>query len=427
MTTSITQKAIEIMKQAVEADNNGHYEEAIKLYLQSIEHFMTGLKYEKSEKSKEMVRNKVQEYMDRVDYLKQALKNPKKKASAVGGGGKDPDDGNDEKRKFQQAIEGAIVREKPNVKWEQVVGLEGAKAALKEAVIYPLKFPHLFTGKRKPWKGILLYGPPGTGKSYLAKAVATEVDSTFFSVSSSDLVSKWLGESEKLVRNLFEMARNEQPSIVFIDEIDSLASTRSDSESESARRIKTEFLVQMQGVGHTLDGVLVLGATNIPWCIDSAVRRRFEKRIYIPLPDKPARQQMFKIHLGDTPNNLADSDFEELADMTEGYSGSDISVVVRDAIMEPIRKLQIATHFRLVIASNSDSANEKTECYEPCSPGLNGAKELDLMELDPARVVAPSISLYDFYKALRHVRPSVSEKDLVDHKKFTAEFGMEGA
>ncbi len=138
--------------------------------------------------------------------------------------------------------------EKPNVPWSDVAGLENAKESLKEAVILPIKFPHLFTGKRKPWRGILLYGPPGTGKSFLAKAVATEANnSTFFSISSADLLSKWLGESEKLVRNLFELARAHKPSIIFIDEIDSLCASRSDTESESARRVKTEFLVQMQG------------------------------------------------------------------------------------------------------------------------------------------------------------------------------------
>ena len=125
--------------------------------------------------------------------------------------------------------------ERPNVKWDDVAGLEAAKEALKEAVILPVKFPQFFTGKRKPWSGILLYGPPGTGKSYLAKAVATEAASTFFSISSSDLVSKWLGESEKLVNQLFTMARESAPSIVFIDEIDALCSSRGDGESEAAR------------------------------------------------------------------------------------------------------------------------------------------------------------------------------------------------
>ncbi|MEQ2168490.1 Vacuolar protein sorting-associated protein 4A, partial [Goodea atripinnis] len=136
----------------------------------------------------------------------------------------------------------AIVMEKPNVRWNDVAGLEGAKEALKEAVILPIKFPHLFTGKRTPWRGILLFGPPGTGKSYLAKAVATEANnSTFFSVSSSDLMSKWLGESEKYVlcyRNGCCLMRHHE-----------------------------------DGVGNNNDGVLVLGATNIPWVLDAAIRR----------------------------------------------------------------------------------------------------------------------------------------------------------
>jgi vacuolar protein-sorting-associated protein 4 len=194
---------------------------------------------------------------------------------------------------------GAILSEKPNVRWDDVAGLDGAKEALKEAVILPIKFPHLFTGKRVPWRGILLYGPPGTGKSFLAKAVATEADSTFFSVSSSDLVSKWMGESERLVKNsflgnslslqhvtqpflvifrlvkqLFKMARENKPAIIFIDEVDSLCGTRGEGESEASRRIKTEFLVQMNGVGNETDGILVLGASNIPWQLDSAIRRR---------------------------------------------------------------------------------------------------------------------------------------------------------
>ena len=176
------------------------------------------------------------------------------------------------------------------------------------------------------------------GKSYLAKAVATEADSTFFSVSSSDLISKWQGESERLVRNLFEMAR-ESPgarAIIFIDEVDSLCGSRSEGESDSARRVKTEFLVQMDGVGKKEGDVLVLGATNVPWELDAAIRRRFEKRVYIPLPEAEARCAMVKIHLGDTPNNLSDADFEKLGRETVGASGSDIKVLVKEALMEPL-------------------------------------------------------------------------------------------
>merc|ERR1719440_1168968 len=189
-------------------------------------------------------------------------KTSRKPAAATANGGESKED--KEKSGLKKALAGAIIQDKPNVKWDDVAGLEGAKTSLKEAVILPARFPQLFTGKRRPWKGILLYGPPGTGKSYLAKAVATEAKSTFFSVSSSDLVSKWQGESEKLVKNLFEMARKRKPAILFIDEIDSLCGARGEGESESSRRIKTEFLVQMQGVGHSHDGILVLGATNTP-------------------------------------------------------------------------------------------------------------------------------------------------------------------
>lgn len=257
---------------------------------------MLALKWEKNEQSKATIRTKINEYMERAEKLKEHLSEDsgKRKPSKVGanggstggagkaksgggGGGDDDEDGIDpESKKLRGALSGAILTENPNVRWEDVAGLDQAKEALKEAVILPIKFPQLFDkGNRKPWRGILMYGPPGTGKSYLAKAVATEANSTFFSVSSSDLVSKWMGESERLVKQLFAMARENKPAIIFIDEVDALCGTRGEGESEASRRIKTEMLVQMDGVGHDSSGVLVLGATNIPWQLDSAIRRRF--------------------------------------------------------------------------------------------------------------------------------------------------------
>jgi vacuolar protein-sorting-associated protein 4 len=289
---SAFQKAIGIVKQAIEEDTAGNFEQAYQKYYAALECFMLALKWEKNPQSKLTIRTKITEYMERAEKLKAHLndENNKKKPSKVGangntstgGGGTgkakdDDDDGLDpESKKLRGALSGAILTEKPNVRWEDVAGLDQAKEALKEAVILPIKFPQLFAqGNRKPWKGILLYGPPGTGKSYLAKAVATEANSTFFSVSSSDLVSKWMGESERLVKNLFAMARENKPAIIFIDEVDALCGTRGDGESEASRRIKTEMLVQMDGVGHDSAGVLVLGATNIPWQLDSAIRRRY--------------------------------------------------------------------------------------------------------------------------------------------------------
>lgn len=378
--------------------------------------------------------------MERAENLKAHIaskKGEKVKPVKEGGTASDKDDskeeededGNDkEKKRLTHQLEGAIVIEKPNVKWDDVAGLESAKEALKEAVILPIKFPQLFVGKRKPWKGILLFGPPGTGKSYLAKAVASEAnDSTFFSVSSSDLVSKWLGESEKLVKNLFSMAQKEKPSIIFIDEVDSLCGSRSDNESESARRIKTEFLVQMQGVGHDSDGILVLGATNIPWALDSAIRRRFEKRIYIPLPEELARRRMFTIHIGNTPNKLTDEDIKLLASKTDGFSGADIGVLVRDALMQPIRRVQSATHFKHVSGpSRKDPKIMEHDLLTPCSPGDPGAMEMTWLQVPGEKLLEPVITLSDMLKSLSRTKPSVSEADLVKHKKFAEEFGQEG-
>ena len=222
-------------------------------------------------------------------------------------------------------------------------------------------------------------------------------------MSSSDLISKWQGESEKfvfvvlfmmfrLVRTLFEMARAQKPSIIFIDEIDSMCGSRSDGENESTRRVKTEFLVQMQGVGKNSNGVLVLAATNIPWGLDPAIRRRFERRIYIPLPEHPARKLMFKLNIGSTPHEIEEEDFEELAAATEGYSGSDISILVRNALMEPVRACQMATHFKYV--SGNDPMKPEVivnDLLTPCSPGDPGAMEMNLALVPPAKLHPPVV------------------------------------
>ena len=181
-------------------------------------------------------------------------------------------------------------------------------------------------------------------------------------------MSKWLGESERLVKYLFELARANKPAIIFIDEVDSLCGARSDGENDATRRIKTEFLVQMQGVGIDNDGILVLGATNIPWGLDAAIRRRFEKRIYIPLPEEMPRRRLFELNIGTTPCDLKANDLTQLAKSTEGYSGADISIVVREALMMPIRKVQIATHFKKVRGPTpSDPFEVVDDLYTPCS------------------------------------------------------------
>ncbi|KAF3908474.1 Spastin [Orbilia brochopaga] len=446
--TDFLGRAIETVKKAIEEDTAQNYDKAYQGYYDALNLFMLALKWEKNPKSKELIRQKAAEYMERAEKLKNHLADDsnKKKPKAIGangkesgsGGGKgksgDDDDLDADSKKLRGALSGAILTEKPNVRWEDVAGLEGAKEALKEAVILPIKFPHLFTGKRKPWKGILLYGPPGTGKSYLAKAVATEANSTFFSVSSSDLVSKWMGESERLVKQLFSMARENKPSIIFIDELDALCGNRGEGESEASRRIKTEMLVQMDGVGHDSTGVLVLGATNIPWQLDGAIRRRFQRRIHIALPDAASRQRMFQIAVGSTPCDLAPQDYRHLGKMSEGYSGSDISIAVNDALMQPIRKIQMATHYKWIdvaVSETDEQTGEKKLVQKkkltPCSPGDKGAQEMTWVDVKSEDLAEPPLVLKDFVKAVQSSRPTVSQDDVKKSNDWTAEFGSEGA
>lgn len=236
-----------------------------------------------------------------------------------------------DKNAAKQILNEIVVRG-DEVHWSDIAGLEPAKNALREAVVYPFLRPDLFMGLREPARGMLLFGPPGTGKTMLARAVATESKSTFFSISASSLTSKYLGESEKLVRALFGLAKVLAPSIIFVDEIDSLLSQRSGSgEHEATRRIKTEFLIQWSDLQRAAAGressdkdggdpnrVLVLAATNLPWAIDEAARRRFVRRQYIPLPEFETRSVQLKNLLGQQKHNLTDDDFAKLVELTDG-------------------------------------------------------------------------------------------------------------
>ncbi|XP_039061661.1 katanin p60 ATPase-containing subunit A-like 2 [Hibiscus syriacus] len=247
-----------------------------------------------------------------------------------------------EMRALGESLSRDIVRGSPDVKWESIKGLENAKRLLKEAVVMPIKYPKYFTGLLSPWKGILLFGPPGTERyTMLAKAVATECKTTFFNISASSVVSKWRGDSEKLIKVLFDLARHHAPSTIFLDEIDAIISQRGgegNSEHEASRRLKTELLIQMDGLTRSDELVFVLAATNLPWELDAAMLRRLEKRILVPLPEPEARRAMFEALLpGD--NGEEALPYDTLVERSDGYSGSDIRLVCKEAAMQPLRRL----------------------------------------------------------------------------------------
>ncbi|CAN1308300.1 spast [Linum perenne] len=295
--------------------------------------------------------------------------------------------GNSYEAKLVEMINTAIVDRSPSVKWEDVAGLEKAKQALMEMVILPTKRRDLFTGLRRPARGLLLFGPPGNGKTMLAKAVASESQATFFNVSASSLTSKWVGEAEKLVRTLFSVAVSRQPSVIFMDEIDSVMSTRKADENDASRRLKSEFLIQFDGVtSNANDLVIVIGATNKPQELDDAVLRRLVKRIYIPLPDENVRRLLFKHKLKGQAFSLPGKDLEKLIKVTEGYSGSDLQALCEEAAMMPIREL-----------------------------GAN------ILNVDANQV--RSLRYEDFQKAMTVIRPSLSKSKWQELEQWNDEFG----
>ncbi|MEM0383893.1 MAG: CDC48 family AAA ATPase [Candidatus Caldarchaeum sp.] len=271
-----------------------------------------------------------------------------------------------------------VVLEVPNVKWEDIGGLEAVKQELREAVEWPLKYPEVFKrlGIRPP-RGILLYGPPGTGKTLLAKAVATESQANFISVKGPEVLSKWVGESEKAVREIFRKARETAPCIIFFDELDSIAPRRGiHTDAGVTDRIVNQLLTEMDGI-QTLKGVVIMGATNRPDILDPALLRpgRFDRVLYVPPPDKASRLAIFKIHTREMPLD-SDVDLEALASITEGYTGADIEAVVREAAMLAARE------------------------------NLNAQK----------------VSMAHFEKALLKIKPSVGVEEKAEYEKIVSNF-----
>jgi len=331
-----------------------------------------------------------------------------------------------------EGIESSVLDTKVNVSWDTIAGLAEAKQLLHEAVVLPLWMPDYFKGIRRPWKGVLMFGPPGTGKTMLAKAVASECNTTFFNVSASTLSSKWRGDAEKMVRILFDMARYYSPSTIFFDEIDALAGSRgAANEHEASRRVKTELMVQMDGVdgddeedgdeggedaagagaGEAAEGekneegknkrktVIVLAATNTPWDLDEALRRRLEKRVYIALPDLEGRTELFKINMKSLDLD-PDVDFTELAQKSAGYSGADVANVCRDAAMMSVRRImEVARVKRL------------------------GKEQMQALLKEQSEELHAAVSRDDLLLALKKVNRSVSDNDLGRFTEWMAEFG----
>ena len=381
MSQNLYAKARKIAQEAVKADDSNNHKEAYRLYLQSAEILLELTKFTENPQLSKIYENRAKEYIGRAKTLNKLIKTQIPNKSS-----KNPSS-SEENSEYDKVLESSIVSETPDLTLDDVAGLEDVKRSLREAIVLPLKRPDLFTGSRQPWRGILLHGPPGCGKTMIAKATAGDIKATFFNISAAVLVSKWLGESEKLVKRLYELAKEKQPSIIFIDEVDSLTQSRSENENDAMRRVKTQLLSSMEGISSNKDDrVVTIGATNVPWEIDSAFRRRFQRRIYVPLPDEKARKIIFEINSRgiDLDKSI---DFKKLSKITNDYTGSDIANICREAIMAPIREL--------------DSTNM----------------------IDDSSIKAREVTHNDYTNALKNISKSVSKQELIKFIEWDKEFG----
>ncbi|WP_148883549.1 CDC48 family AAA ATPase [Thermococcus aciditolerans] len=285
-----------------------------------------------------------------------------------------------------------VLLEVPNVHWDDIGGLESVKEELREAVEWPLKYPEAFLGLGiTPPKGILLYGPPGTGKTLLAKAVANESEANFIAIKGPEVLSKWVGESEKNIREIFRKARQAAPTVIFIDEIDAIAPRRGTDVNHVTDRLINQLLTEMDGIQEN-SGVVVIAATNRPDIIDPALLRpgRFDRLILVPAPDEKARLEIFKVHTRNVP--LAeDVKLEELAKRTEGYTGADIEAVVREAAMLAMRR------------------------------GLQEGVIRPGMKADEIRGRV-KVTMKDFEEAMKKIGPSVGEETMEYYRRIQEQF-----
>ena len=298
-------------------------------------------------------------------------------------------------QKASDSFDELIIREKPNVKWQEVIGLVNAKDALRESIIYPTKRPDLFP---LGWpRGILLYGPPGCGKTILAAATASELDGYFISVDASSIMSKWLGEAEKNVAQLFIMARKltereGKPVILFIDEVDSLLGVRN-GEIGGEVRTKNQFLTEMDGIGGKGKNIklYVIGATNKPWSLDGAFLRRFQKRIDIPLPSMEARQNLFELYTAPLKKD-ARVRTATLAKLFDMYSASDIKDACQAVQLKVVHEM-----------FNDPTYREPVEGETAQQPKI--------------------VTMTDFREVMAQRKPSVSVEMMRAYKKWTDQFG----
>lgn len=377
----LEQAAMQYAAQAVRLDQMGDTEQAATYYRKAIESLTRLVKLYPDYNLNRVYIDRVTVYKERVRVLQDGSSLDEQRPTVTFSSETTT------VRSEKSSSEDVAPQEKPNVKWGEVAGLEDAKKAIKEAIVYPVQRPDLFP---LGWpRGILVFGPPGCGKTLLAAAVATEIDADFVMVDAANIMSKWLGVAEQNVAKVFASARKtaqERPVIIFIDEVDSLLGAHT-QEVGGEVRMRNQFLKEMDGIidkGNNYH-LYVIAATNKPWDLDWAFIRRFQKRIMVPLPDYETRLQMFELYTKQLDLS-SDVDVRELARVTDGFSGSDVRDICQSVRLEVIREL-----------FESGQADNKLAQPRP-------------------------VALKDFMETLAGRKPSVSQRMVTEYEKWFEQF-----
>lgn len=304
--------------------------------------------------------------------------------------GRARDDGDDD----GGSAEDWVVHEKPDVSFDDIAGLEAVKEEIRLKMIYPLRYPDVAAEYALTvGGGLLLYGPPGTGKTMIAKAIANEIDATFYVVTAAQILSKWVGEAENNIRKLFEAAKAEERAVIFLDEIEAMIPRRTGSSSTIMQRVVPQILQELEGFDRgSTRSLLFVGATNKPWMLDEAVMRpgRFDTKAYLGLPDSVTRMRLLAIYIGERPLDN-DVDLGKLCEVLDGYSGADIKCLAQKAASVPF--------------------TEFVRAQEAAKTRASGDNEVKQVDRRP-------ISMADLTHVLESIRPSVTEKDLRQFEKF---------
>jgi len=381
----LSDTAFEYAKQAVDADRKGLKSLAIYYYSKAVDALTELLNYEESPVLRQLYTKKIREYRYRMTFLRGVISGKVQEADIYRPDGREP------RKKVEEAEEYILKPFRSSMTWDDIIGLDHVKKLIRQSIVYPIKRPDLFP---LGWpRGILLYGPPGCGKTSIAAAVSNEIEAEFYPIDAPMVMSKWLGESEKRVSQIFRFVKNRaernSPVILFIDEVDSLIGIRS-NEVGGEVRARNQFLKELDGLEEKDNYKLplfVVASTNKPWLLDWGFIRRFQKRIYIPPPDKEARKRLFRYFLSKV--NTDSIDYELLAEYTKGYTPSDIKDICQMAIIEVVSEL-----FESGLAS------------------------------DPHAKPRP-VTMDDLRNAVKRVRPSISNEILIAYNNWAKKFMSE--